>query len=173
MLLASCVAAISRMELNDTDLLPTEAIIVSKIHSDYSPVTLRIHKFGSGWPIANMTITPVPSTLIVNKLEIGNETIVGYFSKISLPYNLYAESAGKYAFVLKPGHINYIGDFKIERGVDKGKSSLKKNYKYGFIEMSFFNNEKETIAEAKKLYPELFKKHPFYSRYTKKTKKQK
>ncbi len=166
-LLSGCVSSITQMDSQDADLSQTEAIIVTKIDTVYQRLKMKLYKISSGWPIAEIDYVKPASPLIFTKLEIGNETIVARFSRIEFGLGFFLRDGTTNHFIVKPGHINYIGDFRINPSVDTGKSSLKKDAPLGLVSYSFYNNEKDTVSEAKKIYPELFKKYPYYSIYTK------
>ena len=158
------------MEVGDTSLSPTEGIIITKIHTNAPNAEIQIHNILSGWPIANIKGVKQPTSLHVEKFEVGSDPIVAYISKITIGRTFARTNSKGRSFIVKPGHLNYIGDIEVKMGQYQGESySLKRNDVVGSVSTRFYDNEKETIIEAKKLYPELFEKYPYYSRYTEKS----
>jgi len=160
-LLIGC-ATNSKVEYGDSSLAPTEGIVITKIHNNSGRnIVLSVHKATSNWPITTITSPMQSSVLRVHKIEVGTVDEFAYISRITMGnYYVKTKLAGK-RFMIKPGKINYIGDFKLDFNSD---SPLRP--RYGSVKSYFYDNEKETIKQAKELYPKLFEKYPYYSRFT-------
>lgn len=144
-LLSGCSTA--NIKPNDTSLEPHEGIVVSRILTNVEGGHLLIHHKGQSMPSAKFEPVKAPVDLKVIKMSAGK----AYFSRI-LWRNMETWRDDSGFFTIKPGMINYVGDFVMEWGQHNGR--------FGVIALHV-DKEEETIKAAKLRYPDLFAKYEY------------
>lgn len=131
----------------DTNLETNQGILVTRIHTNIKGGNALIHHKDQAAPSAKFEQIKAPKDLKVIKIESGE----AQFSRIYWA-NLETWRKRSGYFVIKPGMINYVGDFVIEWNNKDGR--------LGVITLHI-DREEETIKEAKSLYPNIFAKYKY------------
>lgn len=144
-ILAGCITAAKNIS-ETSDLRDDEGILITKIRANTKNIIVLIHGKGEKWPRAKFEPVYPPEDLRVIKIEGGE----AHFGKIFWKESFVWGSLNY--FNVEPGTVTYVGDFVVETVAEKGGISI-----YTIV----IDKEEETVSEAKKQYPWIFKKYPY------------
>jgi hypothetical protein len=129
-----------------TTFAEDEGILIVKIRTNVKNISILIHGKEEKWPRANFKSIQAPEDLRVIKIKSGE----AYFSKIFIGNSFFWGPCCY--FNIEPNYITYVGDFVVERAVEKE----------GVIAYTIsIDREKDTVSEAKRKYPWIFDRYPY------------
>jgi hypothetical protein len=143
--LSGCISATKNIS-ETSGLYDDEGILITKIRTNTKDTIVFIHGKEAKWPLAKFEPVHPPQELRTIIIEGGE----AYFSKIFWK-DSFVWGSRNY-FNIEPGTVTYVGDFVIETVAEKGGISI-----YTVV----IDKEEETVKEAKKQYPWIFKKYPY------------